>query len=98
MWQCTTKEQAKTRLASTVQVGVQPVSSLAAALEVLIERRPSPLMTIMRYCYSKLTIDNCSLVVRRVVFLPTTEPSHFSAAACTFDCHCDHMRMRESVF
>ena len=39
VWQClhhkTTKEQVKTCLASTVQVGVQPVSSLAA-LEVLI--------------------------------------------------------------
>ena len=32
---CTTKVQVKTRLASTIQAGVQPVSSLAA-LEVLI--------------------------------------------------------------
>ena len=53
------KRTGKTRLASTVQAGVQPVSSLAT-LEVLIERRPSQLMAITRYMYyySKLAIDN----------------------------------------
>ena len=40
--------QVKTRLASTVQAGVLPVSSLAT----------------LDYCYSKLAIDNCLVVLK----------------------------------
>ena len=55
----TTKVQVKTRLASTVQADILPVS-LLAALEVLIgEAAVSVAKAVTRYCYCKLTIDNC---------------------------------------
>ena len=57
----TTKVQIKTRLASTVQAGVQPVSSLAA-LEVLIGKVTISVANgyneVLGYCYSKLAIGN----------------------------------------
>ena len=58
----TTKVQIKTRLASTVQANVQPVSSLAA-LEVLRIGEATVSVAngykeVTRYCYSKLAIDN----------------------------------------
>ena len=49
----TAKVQVKTRLASTVQVGVQPASLLAAGEATVL------VANITRYCYSKLAIDNC---------------------------------------
>ena len=88
----TTKEQEKTRLASTVQTGVQPVSSVAA-LEVLIGEVTVSVAT------ANLQSSTVSLVVLKAAscFLDHHEqgapdtfvPSHFSVAPCTFNRYCN---------